>query len=47
VALSTIRGAPLEEIFAAVAAEIGRVLGAYFTGMTRYDADGMAMVVSM
>ena len=31
-------GAPPEEVFAAVAEEIGRVLGADFTGMSRYDA---------
>jgi signal transduction histidine kinase len=39
-------GAP-KEVFAAVAEEIGRVLGVDFTGMSRYDADGMATAVGM
>jgi signal transduction histidine kinase/uncharacterized protein YoaH (UPF0181 family) len=31
-----------DEVFAAVAEEIGRLLGADFTSMSRYDADGLA-----
>jgi signal transduction histidine kinase len=38
-------GAPPEKIFAAVTEEIGRVLGADYTGMNRYDADGTATAV--
>ena len=34
-------GAPSEEVFAAVAAEAGRLLGADFTGVGRYDPDGI------
>ena len=40
-------GAAPEEVFAAVAEEIGRVVGAQFTGMSRYDPDGMATAVGM
>ena len=39
-------GAP-EEVFASVAEEIGQVLGTDFTGMSRYDPDGMATAVGM
>src|SRR6185437_4895748 len=39
------RGAPPEEVFAAVAAEAGRVLAADVTGISRYDPDGMADAV--
>jgi signal transduction histidine kinase len=38
-------GAPPEEVFAAVAAEVGRLLNADYTGMNRYDADGTAAPV--
>jgi hypothetical protein len=34
-------------VFAAVAAEAGRLLGADFTGMSRYDADDTATAVGM
>jgi GAF domain-containing protein len=40
-------GAPPEEVFAAVTAEIGRLLGADFTGMARYDAGGTATTVGV
>jgi signal transduction histidine kinase len=40
-------GVPPEEVFAAVTAEIARVLSADFTGMNRYDADGMATLVGL
>src|SRR4029077_10159487 len=39
------RGAPPEEVFAAVAAEAGRLLGADFAVMSRYGPDGAATVV--
>jgi signal transduction histidine kinase len=37
--------APPDEVFAAVTAEIGRVLSADFTTMSRYDAGGVVTVV--
>ena len=40
-------GAPPATVFAAVAEEIGRVVGAQFTGMSRYDPDGMATAVGL
>ena len=40
VATLVARGAPPEEVFAAVTAEVGRVLSADFTVLSRYDADG-------
>ena len=40
-------GAPPAKVFAAVAEEIGRAVGAQFTGMSRYDPDGMATAVGM
>jgi signal transduction histidine kinase len=39
--------APPEEVFAAVTTEIGQVLAADFTSMSRYDSDGTATVVAM
>ena len=36
-----------EEVFAAVNEEIGRVFAADFTGMNRYDRDGMATAVGL
>src|SRR5580704_598053 len=39
------RGAPPEEVFAAVAAEAGRLLGADVAVMSRYGPDGAAIVV--
>ena len=41
------RGAPPEEVFVAVSAEIGQVLSADFTSMSRYDRDGTATVVGI
>jgi signal transduction histidine kinase len=40
-------GAAPEEVFAAVNEEIGRVFAADFTGMNRYDTDGMATAVGL
>ena len=45
VATLVARAAPPEEVFAAVAAEVGRVLAVDFTAMSRYDPDGAATVV--
>ena len=39
-------GAPPEELFAAVAAEVGRLLDVDFTFMSRYDTQGVATVVA-
>jgi signal transduction histidine kinase len=47
VATLVAREAPPEEVFAAVAEETGRVLAADFTGMCRYDADGMATTIGV
>jgi signal transduction histidine kinase len=47
VATLVAHGAPPEKVFAAVSEEIGRVVSADFTGMTRYDADGVATPVGM
>ena len=46
VATLVARGAPPEEMFAAVAAEVGRVLGADIALMSRYDPDDTATMVS-
>ncbi|HEY4459295.1 MAG TPA: GAF domain-containing sensor histidine kinase [Pseudonocardiaceae bacterium] len=40
------RAAAPEEIFAAVAAEVGRLTGADFTVLSRYDPDGAAIVAA-
>ena len=45
VATLVARAAPPEEVFAAVAAEAGRVLAADVTGISRYDPDGMAAAI--
>ncbi|MCU1612531.1 MAG: histidine kinase, partial [Frankiales bacterium] len=45
VATLVARAAPAEEVFAAVAEEVGRVLSADVTAMSRYDPDGTATVV--
>jgi signal transduction histidine kinase len=45
VAMLVARAAPPEEVFAAVAAEAGRLLDADFAVMSRYDAHGTATVV--
>jgi GAF domain-containing protein len=47
VATLVARGAPPEEVFAAVAEEVGRLLGTDFTVMSRYDPDGAATVVGV
>ena len=47
VATLVARAAAPEEVFAAVAAEAGQLLGADFTGMSRYDADATATAVGM
>jgi GAF domain-containing protein len=41
------RAAPPEEVFAAVTAEIRRVLGAFDTNMWRYDPDGAATLIAV
>ena len=45
VATLVARGTPPEEVFAAVAAEAGRVLGVDYTTMSRYDPDGAVTIV--
>jgi signal transduction histidine kinase len=45
VATLVARAAPPEEVFAAVAAEAGRLLKAEFALVSRYDADGLATFV--
>ncbi len=44
VATLVARAAPPDEVFAAVTAEVGRVLSADFTTMSRYDAGGVITV---
>jgi signal transduction histidine kinase len=46
VATLVARGAAPEEVFAAVAEEAGRLLGAYSASMGRYDPDGVRTVVA-
>jgi signal transduction histidine kinase len=46
VATLVARAAPPEEVFAAVAREAGRLLGAHHSWMTRYDPDGAAKLVA-
>jgi GAF domain-containing protein len=46
VATLVARGRPPEEVFAAVAEEAGRLLGAHHATMSRYDPDGTATVVA-
>jgi GAF domain-containing protein len=45
VATLVARAAPPEEVFAAVAAEIGQLLSCGFTVLSRYDPDGTAVAV--
>jgi signal transduction histidine kinase len=45
VATLVARAPPPDEVFAAVTAEVGRVLSADFTTMSRYDAGGMITIV--
>ena len=47
VATLVARGAPPEEVFVAVSAEIGQVLSADLTSMSRYDGDGAATAVGL
>jgi signal transduction histidine kinase len=47
VATLVARGAPPEQVFAAVAAEVGRLLSADTTGLCRYDPDGAATVLGL
>jgi GAF domain-containing protein len=47
VAMLVARAAPPEEVFAAVTAEIRRVLGAFDTNMWRYDPDGAATLIAV
>src|SRR5215470_17172741 len=46
VATLVARTAPPQEVFAAVAEEAGRLLGAHHAWMTRYDPDGAAWAVA-
>jgi GAF domain-containing protein len=41
------RGAPPEEVFAAVADEVGQLIHAEIAGIVRYDADGMGTIVAI
>ena len=45
VATLVARGAPPGEVFAAVTAEVGRMLGTDYSGMGRYDPDGAVTVL--
>ena len=47
VATLVARGAPPEEVFAAVTAEVGRVLDVDFSVMGRYDPDGAATILGI
>jgi signal transduction histidine kinase len=46
VATLVARGTPSDEVFAAVAQEVGLVLGAEITRILRFEADGTAMVMA-
>ena len=46
VATLVARGTPPEEVFAAVTAEVGQVLGVDYTAMSRYEPDGARTVVA-
>jgi signal transduction histidine kinase len=46
VATLVARGAPSEEVFAAVTAEAGRLLGAHLAGMARYERDNTLTVLT-
>ena len=45
VATLVARGVPPEEVFAAVTAEVGQMLGTDFSSLSRYDPDGSALTV--
>jgi GAF domain-containing protein len=47
VATLVARAAPAEEMFAAVVAEVGRLLGAHITALARYDQDDAITYVGM
>jgi signal transduction histidine kinase len=47
VATLVARGAAPEQVFAAVAAEVGRLLSADITGLSRYDADGAVTLLGL
>jgi signal transduction histidine kinase len=47
VATLVARAAPPDDVFAAVAAELGAVFAVDYTGMTRFDADATATAVGM
>jgi GAF domain-containing protein len=46
VATLVARGTPPEEVFLAVAEEVGRLLGAHLAGMARFDSDGTLTVLA-
>jgi signal transduction histidine kinase len=46
VATLVARGAPPEEVFAAVTEEVGRLLGTHLAGMARYESDDTVTVVA-
>jgi signal transduction histidine kinase len=46
VATSVARGAPPEEVFAAVTEEVGRLLGTHLAGMARYEGDDTVTVLA-
>jgi GAF domain-containing protein len=47
VATLVARGTPPEEVFLAVAEEVGRLLGAHLAGMFRYESDGKLTVLAI
>jgi signal transduction histidine kinase len=46
IAMLVARGVPPEEVFAAVTEEAGRLLGASFAGLARYDSDATVTVLA-
>src|SRR5439155_10564379 len=46
VATLVARGAPAEELFAAVTEEVGRLLGTHLAGMARYESDDTVTVLA-
>ena len=47
VATLAARGTPQDEVFAAVAEEVGRLLGAEHAGLNRYEPDGTTTIVAV
>jgi len=47
VATLVARGVPPEEVFAAVTAEVGQILGTDYSALSRYDPDGALTVLGM